>query len=45
LLATTNAGMYVFDCVASDEGRGSPCRDGATRTRPNAAHSRHAAER
>lgn len=44
LLATTSAGMYVFDCVASDEGRGSPCRDAATRTRPN-AHSQHAAVR
>jgi hypothetical protein len=45
LLALTYAGMYAFDCIASGGERPAPCRDSATRTRPNTAHSLHAAVR
>jgi hypothetical protein len=41
LLALTYAGMYVFDCVASDGERPAPCRGGATMMRSPHAHSQH----
>lgn len=45
LLALTSAGMYVFDCIDSDDQRPTPCRDGPAATPRPPAHSTHAARR
>ncbi|HKE49694.1 MAG TPA: hypothetical protein VKB52_16630 [Rhodanobacteraceae bacterium] len=45
LLALTNAGMYVFECVASGGTRVLPCRDGTTPARIPLSHSAHARSR
>lgn len=45
LLALTSAGMYVFDCVASQGERPAPCHAGATIVRAPHAHSQHGAAR